>query len=303
MGITKIAKKENIAKRNWLYTNSAREAWSQILSSLKSENPKYKILLPAYIGWSPHEGSGIFDSVNDSGLGFDFYNLGRGLEIDFDHLKELVGRTPNSIVLLVHYFGFPDSKYEEIVSWMDMNNVVYIEDCAHAWLSDLIGGKCGRKGSYSFYSLHKILPVIGGGLLVDNNPGNDKKSVVPNIDLGYDLYYIYSKRRDNFKYLTEKLKTVSNIELIYPVLEDGICPQTLPVIVNNYDRNELYQKMNDLDIGMVSLYHTMIKELHESESEAALFTSKHIINFPIHQDIEFSDLDELIVKLKAVLNV
>ncbi|MDN3707760.1 hypothetical protein QW060_11625 [Myroides ceti] len=53
---------------------------------------------------------------------------------------------------------------------------------------------------------------------------------------------------------------------------------------------------------MVSLYHTMIEELKDSTSEAAIFTSKHIINFPVHQDIDIKDLDNLIVKLKIVLN-
>ncbi|MDN3707761.1 DegT/DnrJ/EryC1/StrS family aminotransferase [Myroides ceti] len=164
MGITKIATKKNIAQREWKYTNSAREAWSTILDILKKENPQYKVLLPAYIGWSPNEGSGIFDSVKNSSLDFDFYNLDRNLKIDFNHFKNKIKDTKDCIVLLVHYFGFPDVQYQEIINWLDQNNILYIEDCAHSWLTDLIGGICGRNGRFAFYSLHKMLPVSGGGL-------------------------------------------------------------------------------------------------------------------------------------------
>ncbi|EFK59774.1 DegT/DnrJ/EryC1/StrS family aminotransferase [Sphingobacterium spiritivorum] len=305
MGITKIATKKNIAQRQWTYTNSAREAWSNILDILKKENPQYKILLPAYIGWSPNEGSGIFDSVKNSSLDFDFYNLDRNLKIDFDHFKNKIKETKSCIVLLVHYFGFPDVQYQKIINWLDQNNILYIEDCAHSWLTDLIGGKCGRNGRFAFYSLHKMLPVSGGGIMVDNKPDIDNKSETfqPHFDLGYDLFTIYRKRRENYTYLVEKLKGIPNIDIIHTDLEDGICPQTLPVVIRNYDRNKLYQEMNDFEIGMVSLYHTMIDELKNSTSEAANFTSKHIINFPVHQDIVFGELDNLMVKLKAILNV
>lgn len=304
MGITKIATEKNIAQREWTYTNSAREAWSNILAVFKRENPQYKVLLPGYIGWSPNEGSGIFDSVKNSSLAFDFYNLDRNLKIDFNHFKNKIKETKDCIVLLVHYFGFPDVQYQEIINWLDQNDILYIEDCAHSWLTDLIGGKCGRNGRFAFYSLHKMLPVSGGGIMVDNKPhtDNELKTLQPHFDLGYDLFTIYHKRRENYAYLVEELKKIEHIEIIYPNIEEGICPQTLPVIVNNFDRNKLYKEMNDLEIGMVSLYHTMIDELKDSTSEAAIFTSKQIINFPVHQDIDIKDLDNLIVKLKIVLN-
>lgn len=305
MLITKIATKKDVASRQWKYTNSARDAWSKILDILKKENPNSNVLLPSYIGWSPNEGSGIFDSVKSSGLSFDFYNLNKNLAIDVKHLKSKVSENDNCIVLIVHYFGFPDIAYNEIVNWLNQHKVLFIEDCAHSWLTDLIGGKCGRKGRYAFYSLHKMLPVVKGGLLVDNfpmNANNENDSRQPYFDLGYDLFTIYEKRRSNYKYMVNELLSFSNIEVMYIDLEDGVCPQTLPVIINNFDRDRLYKEMNDLKIGMVSLYHTMIEELHNSTSEAAYFTSKHIINFPIHQDIGAVDIDNLIIKLKLVLD-
>ncbi len=302
--ITKIAVKTGNFRRKWTYTNSAREAWYDIISKFKTIRPEGNILLPAYIGWSPNEGSGIFDSVNNSGLKYSFYDLNLHLEIDFKKLKEQILADTSQLVLLVHFFGFPDKKYDEIVSWLKQNEITFVEDCAHAWLTDLIGGKCGRAGDFSFYSLHKILPTIDGGLLVDNNPNNFDESLTPYFNLTYDLQSIYNKRIFNYKYLTNLLKGLDNeFTFLHEEIHEGICPQTLPVIVNNYNRDQLYQEMNDAGFGLVSLYHTMISELNDVSCGAVDILSKKIINFPIHQDISINDLDEMILRLKKILNV
>ncbi|MGI9651857.1 DegT/DnrJ/EryC1/StrS family aminotransferase [Chryseobacterium sp. RLHN22] len=303
MGITKIAENKKNAQRTWQYTNSAREAWSNIIEEYKKLYPNAKVLLPSYIGWSANEGSGIFDSVKNAGVDFEFYSLDKYLNIDISDLKDKVNSNENCLVLLVHYFGFTDNKYAEIVQWLDQEKICYIEDCAHAWLTDLVGGKCGRNGKYAFYSLHKILPLSKGGLLVSNQTEETVESLNPFVSLNYDLLTIYNKRRDNYQYLAKKIEDFDNIEILYKELKDGICPQTLPVILNGIDRDALYHKMNELGFGMVSLYHTMIQELHNYNAEACSVTHKKIINFPIHQDVNHNDLDDLIENLKKVLNV
>lgn len=299
--ISKIAINKDRFKRSWSYTDSARNAWSEIIEKYKEDNPKGTVLLPSYIGWSANEGSGIFDSVVKSGLEYDFYSMGLHLEIDVADLKKKVLQNPNQLILLVHYFGFIDSKYEEITNWLLENKISFVEDCAHAWLSDLIGGACGRKGKYSFYSLHKLLPLGTGGIMVCNTDINDK-GINPFFELNYDLLSIYTIRRSNYKYLLNLLKDIEGIAVLYKDLEDGICPQTLPVIVQNYDRNSLYHEMNNLGFGMVSLYHTMIKQLNGFSSEAASVLSKKIINFPIHQDVSESDIDNMVSELKKIIN-
>ncbi|TDE29154.1 hypothetical protein E0I61_08280 [Flavobacterium ranwuense] len=288
-------------KRSWSYTDSARNAWSEIIEKYKENNPNGKILLPSYIGWSANEGSGIFDSVLKSGLEYDFYCLGLHLEVEVADLKEKVLQNPNQLILLVHYFGFVDSNYKEITNWLLENNVFFVEDCAHAWLSDLIGGTCGRKGNYSFYSLHKLLPISTGGIMVNNSFAGNKNNN-PFFELNYDLLSIYTIRRSNYKYLLNLLRDIDGIDALYKDLEDGICPQTLPVIVEDYDRTSLYHEMNNTGFGMVSLYHTMIEQLDGFQSEAAAVLSHKIINFPIHQDVTESDIDEMVLELKKILN-
>jgi len=301
--ITKKAQNKDTYKREWIYTDSARNAWSDIIEKYKLTNPNGKILLPGYIGWSANEGSGIFDSVVKSGLEYDFYDLDDHLKVDFEHLKQKVKQDPTQLVLLVHYFGFIDSRYDEITSWLINNKIFFVEDSAHAWLTDLIGGACGRKGAFSFYSLHKLLPLSEGGIMVNNTVEGEKNSSVhPFFELGYDLHSIYSIRRYNFNYLTKLLKNVNGITLIYNELGSGICPQTLPVSVDHYDRDALYHKMNEAGFGMVSLYHTMISQLENSTSKAASILAGKIINFPIHQDVTEQDMEDMIIKLKEILN-
>ncbi len=302
--ITKKAEKVDNHKRTWRYTNTAREAWSEIIEIYKKSNPKGSILLPAYIGWSPNEGSGIFDSVVKSGLKYSFYKLDLHLQIDLDNFKQKIQNDKNQLVLLVHYFGFFDDRYNEITTWLRENNIFFVEDCAHAWLTDLIGGKCGRAGNYSFYSLHKILPINDGGLLVNNNPLISDISQLSNHIVSYDYYEIYNKRISNYRYLVNLLKELEDdFTLVHDELKEGVCPQTLPVIVEKFNRDLLYKEMNMAGFGMVSLYHTMINELSEVACDAVNILSKKIINFPIHQDVTFDEIDEMIKQLKEIIYV
>ncbi|HEY1196822.1 DegT/DnrJ/EryC1/StrS family aminotransferase [Flavobacterium sp.] len=301
--ITKKALNLDQYKREWIYTNSARDAWSKIIEIYKVNNPQGKILLPSYIGWSSNEGSGIFDSVLQSGLNYDFYGLGLHLDVNLDDLKNKVQQNKNPLVLLVHYFGFVDSKYDEITQWLTSNQIFFVEDCAHAWLTDLIGGVCGRKGAFSFYSLHKLLPVSTGGIMVSNNPNdNSGTEFTPFFQLNYDLLSIYNIRRSNYNYLINLLKNIEGIEIIYKELNEGICPQTLPVIIEKTDRTNLYHKMNEKGFGMVSLYHTMIQQLKDFPSDANTILANKIINFPIHQDVDYKDIEEMVDELKNILN-
>ncbi|MBT8253874.1 MAG: DegT/DnrJ/EryC1/StrS family aminotransferase, partial [Bacteroidia bacterium] len=163
--IAKKAHKANNFKRELISYPRARDAWQAVLQAYHKQYPKAKVILPAYIGWTVTEGSGIFDPVTNVGIDYEFYGLNKMLRIDFEDMKRVISANPGAMVLMVHYFGFPDDRYSEIVLWLKKEGVFFIEDLAHAMLTDLIGGACGRAGNYSFYSLHKNLPFPDGGML------------------------------------------------------------------------------------------------------------------------------------------
>ena len=305
--VTKQANNPYQYKRKLTSFNRARDAWSSIIEKFIKQNTDATVILPAYIGWSKNEGSGIFDPVDNTNIPFAFYGLNKHLQIDFEDFKKKVKTNTNPIVLLVHYFGFPDSNYDEIANWLDEENVFYVEDSAHAMLTDLIGGICGRKAAYNLFALHKILPLETGGLLVDNlkqnlEIGRNPSSLTNTHSLEYDFKSIYDKRITNYKLLINHLKDINGITILYPELKEGVCPQTLPVLIHDTNRDAIYFEMNKRGFGFVSLYHTMIEQLENSTFESAIYTSKHILNLPVHQDCEEADLVDMIKNFKLVLN-
>ncbi len=302
--IPKQANIPNAYKRNFIKFNNGRDAWHEVIGAYLKQRPNTTIILPSYIGFSINEGSGIFDPVTQNNATYQFYSLDENLSICFNNLKDVVNNAENPLVLLVHYFGFPDSNYLEIANWLIENDILFIEDAAHAMLTDLIGGICGRKSSYTIYSLHKILPYTKGGILVNNstnilqicNSTNDALNFFE-----YDLKTIFDRRRTNYSVLLELLNDIEEIKIIHPFLKEGICPQTFPIIIKGNNRDNIYFEMNKNGFGLVSLYHTMIDELVSSDFAAVAYTSKHIINLPIHQDCDSIALNKMVDNLKLIL--
>ena len=70
-----------------IYHDNARNAFEDILLNLM-EHQESTILLPAFIGYSPKEGSGIFDPILHTGIQYKFYAMTKELFIDINDLKE-----------------------------------------------------------------------------------------------------------------------------------------------------------------------------------------------------------------------
>jgi dTDP-4-amino-4,6-dideoxygalactose transaminase len=303
--IEKIAKEKSNYLRNFSFDNRARDCWKTIILNHLEIEKETTILLPAYIGWSSNEGSGIFDPIKELSCSYMFYKISNMLQIDIDDFKKTTLLAKKPLVLLVHYFGFPDKKYQLIADWLTEKQIPFIEDCAHALYSDLCGNSCGKLGAATFYSLHKMLPFNGGGMYtkkVMDDPLMTKETSKPIYPFwNYDLFNIYNKRRENANYLLTQLSTINNITIIHPKIENGVGPQTLPIRLEN-NRNNVYQQMNAKGFGMVSLYHTMIDEISELDFPESHQLASQIINFPIHQDVSILEIDKMVKEFKEVYN-
>jgi hypothetical protein len=78
----------------------------------------------------------------------------------------------------------------------------------------------------------------------------------------YDLHSISAIRRQNGEQLIAPLAPlVDRVNLLFPNLPPGVVPQTLPVVIQQKDRNELFFSMNKAGFGVVSLYHTLIDSI------------------------------------------
>lgn len=175
--ITKAAQDDKAFTKDLIFTKSARDAWRLIINSVKSRQGQAGILLPSYIGFTEREGSGIFDPVENTDATFDFYGLGNDLSVDIDSFEKLISTKRFNIALVVHYFGFCRSDLSRIRESCDANNVVLVEDCAHAFQLGLQAEGLGVLGDFSIYSIHKWLPVDSGGIL--------KKDLIPLSFLAY----------------------------------------------------------------------------------------------------------------------
>jgi len=297
MIIEKVAS-QNKYRRNIVFFDRARDGFKNWLENLK-ETSEDVVLLPAYIGWSPREGSGVFDPVKESGMKYTFYRMDNRLHIDLADLKRKLDQGNIKIFVIIHYFGHVDPNYNKIIALVRSYGCFILEDEAHALYTDVIDGKSGRQGDAVIYALHKMLPVEKGGALVFNN-----ESVVQQTKRGedilssYDLYSIAVRRKANVCFLRKLLADCEGVYPLWEDVEDKETLQTFPVIIEKADRNVLYEVMNNAGFGVVTLYHTLIKAISREEYPESYHLSEKILNLPVHQDIHEEQLSMLVEYLK-----
>ena len=279
---------------------AARAAFGVFLDRVCSAETT--VLLPSYIGWSPREGSGVFDPVRERSLRHAFYRMDRSLNIDEEHARELLVNTRRAVLVLVHYFGRVDPASAALAAVARSLGATVIEDSAHALYTDLVLGCAGHLGDASVFSLHKMLPA-SGGLLTSLTREPSVATGTGSPLHSFDLARIARVRQRNAAFLAERLASLAeHIQVLWPDTAPATwVPQTLPITVSSFDRDELYQTMNDRGFGVVSLYHTLIDEIDSRAFPDSQWLSRRILNLPVHQDITLTDLEEMVDVLGRVL--
>jgi dTDP-4-amino-4,6-dideoxygalactose transaminase len=307
MIVDKLARTPDLHRRAMLSFPNARSALGEFLGAAASR-PGDLVLLPAYIGWSEREGSGVFDPVQNRGLDFGFYRVDSRLRIDLDDLERALRTRRVKVVLLIHYFGYIDPGYEHVVALARRFGAMIVEDEAHAMLTDLIGGQCGRLCDACVFSFHKLLPVSRGGALVLNHSAaqlpisTGDRETEANPILSYDLPAIARIRRENAFRLHQLLEPLAeHVEPLWGPPGPGEVPQTCPVLIRNVSRDRLYFEMNEAGLGVVSLYHTMIAPIAAAGYAESIKLARTILNLPLHQDLTFEDLERLVEGLAQQL--
>lgn len=313
MATTKTAQRPDHLRRAFFTYPNARTGFRAFLRALRFTSQE-RVLLPAYVGWSPREGSGVFDPITEQGLAYDFYPLDDRLHIDLPRLQAQLALGNVKVLVLIHYFGHVDPAYPEAVRLARQYGAWVLEDEAHAMFTDLIGGISGRLGDACIFSLHKMLPMSRGGLLVIN-PGHEAllETIEPAdiralVDVGnpweYDFAEIAARRRENALELTRLLQPLAGeIDPLWGDPQPGEVPQTYPVIVRNVSRDQLYKTMNEGNFGVVSLYHTLIEQIEQDEFPQSHWLSRCVTNLPVHQDIEPGELELLVGYLKQAVKL
>ena len=303
--IAKLAANPDLVRRECRHFPNARGAFKAVLRETARGG---KVLLPSYIGYSAREGSGVFDPIEELALPYSFYTVNEKLEIDLDFLASALQRECPTVFVIVHYFGYTDPFYVEAVSMARRAGALIIEDEAHSMLTDLCGGCSGRLGDYSIFSVHKMLPVAIGGILLGapGRPGALNRILSQTEPLSFwefDLQSISKKRRENAQVLERLLTPLcEHVRPLWTELRDLQVPQTYPVVIRSASRDKLYHQMNTAGFGVVSLYHTLIPQVSTLEFPCSHQLSRTILNLPIHQETGPEQLEAMVACLGSFLD-
>ncbi len=117
-----------------------------------------KVLIPAY------HCINMIDPLDYTKAEPIFYRVKDDLSVDLDDVASKL--TPDTRVLMAtHYFGFPQDM-PKIRKFCDDNDILLLEDCAHAFFGQCGGRPLGAWGDYSIASAKKFFPVYDGGCVI-----------------------------------------------------------------------------------------------------------------------------------------
>ncbi len=281
------------------FTASARAATKLLLRERAGMDGR-GILLPAYIGLSKVEGSGVFDPVRETDIPFAFYAVSDRLIPDLGDIKAQLETGNFQIVFLIHYFGIAQVDIGSFVEMCHSYGAIVIEDCAHTLLGGLGTRRLGSFGDYSIFSIHKSISTQDGGFFIDRssvlpNPTPDMASTISLSSLATfantNLESISIRRKENYARVASHVKDSAVLELFWPHIDEYSVPLNCPVIVPNGKREALYFRLIELGILPTALYHTLIPEISAEQFPDSHHVANNILNLPTHPDISDADFE------------
>ena len=151
-----------------VFTDMARTAFRMIVERLNLQNTH--LLMPAYICDIFYP---ILKQFNIEPIFLDIHPVRNSISNGVDpktfqpSLEEIKSKiTSKAKALLVcHTYGLP-ADMESILALAKENNLLVIEDCAHAFGAKINGRYAGSFGHAALFSLYKSFPCLRGGLAI-----------------------------------------------------------------------------------------------------------------------------------------
>ena len=294
------------------YYERARNGMYDFLRALRQKNKLDYILLPSYIGYSPKDGSGVYDPVAQvQGLKYEFYHVDLMLQIDMASVRTALEsiKGQSFVLLRMDYYGFTDSNAEALYQLVHEYGGYVLEDNAHS-----IPDSRDIFGFWSdavFYAMHKFLPLPKGGMLMlrhhDVRGLELTGGLAPEVNSNlweYDFSEIARIRRRNFESLEECCKQYAHHFTSMRTLQsdETTTPYSFPVILKHDDRFSLYNFLNEHGYGVTCLYYSIIEQIPTSVYPESEYLSNHILNFSIHQDVDAREYPAMLALIDEYYN-
>ena len=130
--ILKAAEDKKRFTTNLYFTSAARKAWKHLLEHVNAQS-QGKVLLPAYIGYTDREGSGVFDPIEETNSLYKFYPVNEQLGFSLHEMETRLSIGDVRLLLVIHYFGFCQTDIVKVATLCKKYQVILVEDCAHAF--------------------------------------------------------------------------------------------------------------------------------------------------------------------------
>jgi dTDP-4-amino-4,6-dideoxygalactose transaminase len=271
----------------------ARSAITDVVGGLDLPRPP-RVMIPAYYGASPREGSGVMDPLAAVGAEVSVYPVTTALEVDVEAYRLMLAEVRPDVVMLIHWFGWVDPAVAILVDLAHAAGAFVLEDQAHSMLTDLVGRGSGRWGDASAVSVHKSLP-LPGGLLISRRVGAGTVGL-DGVDVTFDeaprftasdLATTAERRRrlagEGVDLLSDGLEPLVPLRRTIP---DDVVPMNLPVLVPPSERQRLYEEMNDSGVRVACLYYRLGPGIDPEKHPASLWLSQRLMNVPLDSATE-----------------
>ena len=156
--------------------HTARSAIYHLFKHLVASG-RTRVLAPDY-----HMGNEL-RAIRATGAQVELYTIDRQGCPDLATLSRQAARGAD-VLFTIHYAGWPQP-VSALRALCDQYDMRLVEDCALALLSDAEGCPLGSFGDYAVFCLYKTLPVLDGGLLVQNRHAFSELDHVPLRRIGH----------------------------------------------------------------------------------------------------------------------
>lgn len=207
-------------------------------------------------------------SIIQAGFTINYYKVNPQLEIDMGTLVTQL-QPDVGLVLITHYFGFPQQQFSEILRLAHSVGAYCIEDCAHVVDTLHNNAPLGTMGDFSIFSLRKFLPLPHGGAYLINNPDIPQPHFVEPSEQVVELDEVVRKA-----YIDGSISKGTHIETIYEYM--GFTPSP-PYGPRHADQGGYSLGMSDLGKDMIGKLDipNLLDTRRKAYEQCHLFFLKH----------------------------